>query len=138
MLHVSIFLCLVSNVIRICLSVSCVQCYTCLSFCVLCPMLPVSVFLCLVFNVVRVYLSVSCVQCYTYLSFCVLCPMLHVSIFLCLKTQKDIHGQHWTQDTERQIWVILDTRHRKIDTGNIGHRTQNDRHGYHWTQDTYR
>ena len=45
------------------------------------------------------------------------------------QTQKDIHGQHWTQDTERQIRVILDTRHRKIDTGNIGHKTQKDRYG---------
>jgi nitrogen fixation-related uncharacterized protein len=88
MLPVSIFLCLVPNVTRVCLSVSCVQCYPCLSFCVLCPMLPVSIFLCLVTNVTRVYLSVSCVQCYPCLSFCVLCPMLLVS-------------KHWTQDTER-------------------------------------
>jgi hypothetical protein len=101
MLPVSIFLCLVSNVTRVYLSVSCVQCYPCLSFCVLCPMLPVSIFLCLLSNVTRVYLSVSCVQCYTYLSFCLLCPTR----------------------------VILDTRHKKIDTGNIGHKTQKDRHG---------
>jgi hypothetical protein len=32
----------------------------------------------------------------------------------------------------------LDTRHRKIDTGNIGHKTQKDRHVFHWTQDTER
>ena len=38
--------------------------------------------------------------------------------------QKDRHGQHWTQDTERQIWLTLDSRHRKIDTSNIGHKTQ--------------
>ena len=85
------------------LSVSCVQCYTCLSFlvgsvfsfCVLFPMLPVSIFfggvrvffLCLVPNVTRVYLfwcglcllSVSCVQCYPCLSFLVECVF-----FLCL------------------------------------------------------
>ena len=34
--------------------------------------------------------------------------MLPVSIFLCL---------------------VSNTRHRKIDTGNIGHKTQKDRHG---------
>jgi hypothetical protein len=32
----------------------------------------------------------------------------------------------------------LGTRHRKIDTGNIGYKTQNDRHVKHWTQDTER
>jgi hypothetical protein len=87
------------------LSVSCVQCYPCLSFlvecvsscCVLCPMIPVYIFfdgvrvffLCLVCNDIGVYLSVSCVQCYpcqSFLvgfvsSFCVLCPMLPVYIF---------------------------------------------------------
>jgi hypothetical protein len=125
MLHLSIFLCLVSNVTCICLSVSCVQCCPCLSFCVLCSMLPVSIFLCLVSNVTRMCRSVSCVQCYPCLSFCVLCPMLPLSVFLCLK-----------QDTERQIRVTLDTRHRKIDTGNIGHKTQNDSHVSHWVQDT--
>ena len=41
-----------------------------------------------------------------------------------------------TQDPERQIWVTLDARHRKIDTGSIGHKIQKDRHGQHWTQDT--
>ena len=45
------------------------------------------------------------------------------------KTQKDRHGQHWTQDTERLIWLILDTRHRKIDTGNIRHKRNKDKHG---------
>ena len=46
------FLCLVSNDTGVYLSVSCIQCYPCLSFlvgfvssyCVLCPMLPVSIF----------------------------------------------------------------------------------------------
>jgi hypothetical protein len=60
------------------------KCYLCLSFCVVCPMLPVYVVLCLVSNVTRVYLSVSCVQCYPCLSFWVLCQMLPVFIFLCL------------------------------------------------------
>jgi hypothetical protein len=32
----------------------------------------------------------------------------------------------------------LDTRHRKIDTCNIGHKTKNDRHEQHWAQDTNR
>jgi hypothetical protein len=32
----------------------------------------------------------------------------------------------------------LDTRHRKTDTGNIGHKIQKDRNGQHWTQDTER
>jgi hypothetical protein len=45
------------------------------------------------------------------------------------KTQNDRHGQHWTQETERETRVTLDTRHRKIDTGNIGHKKQKDRHG---------
>jgi hypothetical protein len=84
MLPVCIFLCLVPNVTHVYLSVSCVQCYPCLSFCVLCPMLPLSIFLCLVPNVAHVYLSVSCTQCYPCLSFCVLFPMLTVSVFLCL------------------------------------------------------
>ena len=63
MLSVSICICLVSNATRIYLSVSCVQCYTCLSLCVLCPMLPVSLSLFLVSNVTHVYLYVSCAQC---------------------------------------------------------------------------
>jgi hypothetical protein len=54
------------------------------------------------------------------------------------KTQKDKHGQHWTQETERETRVALDTRHRKIDTGSIEHKKHKDRHGYHWTQDTER
>ena len=45
------------------------------------------------------------------------------------KTQKDKHGQHWTQETERETQVALDTRHRKIDMDNIGHKTQKDIHG---------
>jgi hypothetical protein len=107
MLHVSICMCLVSNVTRGYLSVSCVQCYPCLSFCVLCPMLPVAIFMCLVSNVTRVYLSVYCVQCYPCLG----------------------NIGHKTQ-------ITLDTRHRKIDTGNIGHKTQKDRHGQNWAHDT--
>jgi hypothetical protein len=87
------FLCLVSNDTGVYLSVSCVQCYPCLSFlvgfvssfCVLCQMLPVSIFfggvrlffLCPMSNVTRVYLfwwgscllSVSCAQCYPCISF---------------------------------------------------------------------
>ena len=87
------FLCLMSNVTRVylfwwgscLLSVSCAQCYPCISFligfvssfCVLCLMVLVSIFLCLVSNVTRVYLFWwgPC------LSFSVLCPMLPVSIF---------------------------------------------------------
>jgi hypothetical protein len=68
MLPVSTVLCLVPNVIRVYLSVFFTQCYTCLSFCVLCPMLPVCIFLCLVPNVARVYLSVSCAECFQCLS----------------------------------------------------------------------
>jgi hypothetical protein len=123
-------ICIVSNVIRGYLSVSCAQCYPCLSFCILCLMLPVSVFLCLVSNVTRVYLSVSCVQWYTCLSFCVLCPMLPVSIFghktqndrhgnIGHKKQKNRHGKHWKQDTEIKTRATLGTRPIKIDTGNI-------------------
>ena len=94
------FLCLVSNVTLVYLflwgpsflSVSCAQCYPCLSFLVECVF-----FLCLVPTVLRVYLfwwgpcllSVSCAHCSPCLSFlvgsvssfCVLCPMLPVSIF---------------------------------------------------------
>ena len=37
------------------------------------------------------------------------------------------------QETEsrnkKQTGVTLDTRHRKIDRGNIGHKTQKDRYG---------
>jgi hypothetical protein len=32
----------------------------------------------------------------------------------------------------------LDTRHRKIDMGNIGHKTQKDTNGKHRTQETER
>jgi hypothetical protein len=64
MLPVSIFLCLVPNVTHVYLSVSYAQYYTCLSVCVLCPILPVCIVLYLVSNVTHVYLSVSCVQCY--------------------------------------------------------------------------
>ena len=32
----------------------------------------------------------------------------------------------------------MDSRHRKIDTCNIGHKTQKDRHGQLLTQDTER
>jgi hypothetical protein len=107
-----------SNVTRICLSVSCVQCYTCLSFCVLFS------------NVTRICLSVSCVQCFSYLSFCIFCPMLPVSVYMCLVSNVtriclSVSCVH----TERKTCVTLDTRHRKIDTCNIGHKTQKDRHG---------
>ena len=44
------------------------------------------------------------------------------------KTQKDKHGQHWAQDTERQTRVTLGTGHRKINTGNKGQKTHTDRH----------
>ena len=32
----------------------------------------------------------------------------------------------------------MDTRHRTIDTGNIGQKTKKDRNGKHWTQETER
>jgi hypothetical protein len=102
----SVYFCLVTNVtggFSLCLMPSGTRVYRYVSMCL---MLHVSIFLCLVPNVTRVYLSLSCVQCYPCLSFCVLCRMLPVSIFLCLAT-----------------------RHRKIETGNIGHKTQKDRHG---------
>jgi hypothetical protein len=124
LLSISIILCVVFNAARVYLSVSCAQCYPCLSFCVLCPMLPVFIFLCLVSNFTRVYFSVSSVQFFPCLSFCVLFPMLPVSIFLCLVSYVTC--------------VTLDTRHRKIDTFNIEHKTQKDRYGQHWTQDTER
>jgi hypothetical protein len=54
------------------------------------------------------------------------------------KTQKDRHGYHWAQDTERYTRATLDTRHREIDTCNIGNKTQKDRHVYHWAQYTER
>ena len=66
------------------------------------------------------------------------------------KTQKNRHDYNWTQETERETRVTLDTRHRKLDTvsmdsrhrkldmGSIEHKTHKDRHGYHWTQDTER
>jgi hypothetical protein len=120
MFLVSVFLYLLSNVTRICLYVSCVQCNPYLSFCVLCPMLPVSIFLCLVSNVTRVYLSVSCVQCYPCLSFFIFCPMLHVSIFLCLVST--------VIRVCLSVYLTLDTINRKIDTGNIGHKIQKGRH----------
>ena len=53
-----------------------------------------------------------------------------------LSSVKEGLQSHWTQDTERQTRVTFDTRHRKIDTGNIGHKTQKDKHGQHWAQDT--
>jgi hypothetical protein len=123
------FCCLVPNVARAYLSVSSVQCYPCLSVCVLCPMLPVSIFLCLVPNVTRVYLSVFCVQCYPCVSFCVLCPMLHVSIFLCLVSNvtRIYLSVYCVQCYTCLSFCVF--RHRKIDTGNIGHKTQKYRHG---------
>jgi hypothetical protein len=140
MLPVSIILCLVPDVTRVYLSVSCTQCYPCLSFCVFCPMLPVSIFLCIVSNVSRVHLSVSCVQCYPCLSFCVLFPMLPVSIFLCIVP--NVTRFYFSVSRVQcypclsfcvlcpMLYVLtLDTRHRKIYTNNIGHKTQKDRHG---------
>ena len=32
----------------------------------------------------------------------------------------------------------METRHRKIDMGNIRHKTQKNRHDYNWTQETER
>ena len=32
----------------------------------------------------------------------------------------------------------MDTRQRKIDTGNIGQKKKKDRHGLHWAQDKER
>jgi hypothetical protein len=127
------FLCLVSNVTRVYLYVSCVQCYPYLSFCILCPMLPVSIFLCLVSNVTRICRSVSFVQCYPCLSFCILCPMLLVSIFLCIlfNVTRICLSVSCVLCLERHIRVTLDTRHRKIDTCSIGQKTQKDRHGQH-------
>jgi nitrogen fixation-related uncharacterized protein len=114
----SIFMCLVSNITRVYLSVSCTQCYPCLSFCVLFPMFPVSIVMCLVPNVTHIYFSVSCAQCYSCLSFCVLYPMLPVSIFLCL-----------VPNVTRVYLSVSCAKYRKIDTGNIGYKTQKDRHG---------
>jgi hypothetical protein len=98
------FLCLVSNVTRVylfwwsvcLLSVSCVQCSSCLSFlvrsvssfCVLYPMLPVAIF----FDGIRVFflrLVPNVTRDYLFLvryvsSFCVLYLMISVYIFLCL------------------------------------------------------
>jgi hypothetical protein len=54
---------LVPIVTGVYLSVSCAQCYPCLSFCVLCPFVHVFIFLCLESNVTRVYPSVSCAHC---------------------------------------------------------------------------
>jgi hypothetical protein len=158
MLPVSIFLCLVPNVTHVYLSVSSLDTrhrkmdtgnighktqkdrHVSLSFCVLCPILPVSIFLGLLPNVTRVYLSLSCAQCYPYLSFCVLCPMLPMSIFLCLvpNITLSIFLCLVFNATRVYLSVSLDTRHRKIDTGNIGHKTQKDKHRKHWTQDIER
>jgi hypothetical protein len=66
------------NVPRVYLSVSCAQCYPCLYFCALCPILPVSIFLCLVPDVAHVYFYVSCAQCCPCPSFCILCQMLPI------------------------------------------------------------
>jgi hypothetical protein len=76
------------HVSRVYLSVYCAQCYTSLSFCVLCPMFPLTIFLCIVPNATRLYLSVSCAQCSPCLHFFVFCPMLPVSIF----EKKGRHG----------------------------------------------
>jgi Fe-S-cluster-containing hydrogenase component 2 len=151
MLHVSILLCLVSNVT-----------------CVLCRMLHVSIFLCLVSirkidigniehktqkdrygehwtqdterqirvtlesNATRVYLSVSCFHCYPCLSFCVLCPMVHVSIFLCLVpngTRVSLSVSCVQCYTCLSVCVLCPKLPVSIDTGNIRHKTQKDKHG---------
>jgi hypothetical protein len=147
MLPVSIFLCLVPNVTRFYLSVSCAQCYACLSFCVFRPMLHVSISLCLVPNVSCVYHSVSM-------------GTRHRQIDtgnFGHKTQKVKHGYHLRTKKGRidtgnnglsffvmcpmlpvsiflclvpnVIRVYLCVSCGKIDTGNIGHKTQKDRHG---------
>jgi hypothetical protein len=140
MLPVSIFLCLVPNVTRVYLSLSCAQCSPCLSICVLCPIFPVSIFLCIVPNVTRVYFSVSCSQCSPCLFFFVLCPILPVSIFLCLVPNVALVylSVSCAQDKERYTRITLGTRQSKINTGKIGHNTQKDRHGEHWAQDKER
>jgi hypothetical protein len=124
------------TVTRFYFSVSCVQSYTYLSFCVLCPMLPVSIFLCHVSNITSIYLSVSCVQCCPCISICVLCPMLPVSIFLCLVSNvtRVYLSVSFVQCYQYLSFcvlcrVTLHKRHRKKKTGNIGHKTQKDRHG---------
>jgi nitrogen fixation-related uncharacterized protein len=175
-----------SNVTRIYLSVSCAQCCTCLSFCVLCPMFPVSIFLCLVSNVFRVYFFVSCVQFYLCTRVTldtrhrktetgdirhktqkkwtqvkldtrnkkidtensVLCPMFPVSIFLCLVSNFTCVHFLCVLCLMLPVSIFLclvsnvtrnwDTRNKKIDTENIGHKTQKYRHGKHWTQETER
>jgi hypothetical protein len=141
----------VSNVTRVYLYVSCVQCYTCLSFCVLCPMLTVSVFLCLVSNVACIYLYVSCVQCYLCLSFCVLCPMFPVSIFLCLVS--NVSRVYLSLSCVQcfpclsfcfscpmlhvSISLCLVSHVTRVYLF-IGHKTQKDRHGKHWAQEIER
>jgi hypothetical protein len=107
---------------------ACAQCNTCLSVCVLCPMLPVSIFLCHVPNATRVNLSVSCAQCCPCLSFCVLCPMLLVSIFFCLvpnvtRVYLSLSCARQSNSQEKK-----GTRQGKIETCNIGYKTQKDRH----------
>jgi hypothetical protein len=146
MLPMSIVLCLVSNVTRVYLSVSCAQCYPCLSFCVFCPMLHVSIFLCLVPN--RVTLGTRHRKIHTCnighktqkdrhgnignktqndrhgtcLSVCVLCSLLHVFIFLCLVP-------HVTRVYLSVSCVQCYTCLSVCNTGSNGHKTQKDRHG---------
>jgi hypothetical protein len=115
MLHAFILLCLVLNVTRVYRFVS------------LCPMLPVSIFLCLVPKCYQC-LSVSCAQCYPWLlsvsyaqcypclSLCVYVPNVTTGFSLCLVSN------------ERYTRVTLNSRHRKKDTCNIGHKTKKDRH----------
>jgi uncharacterized protein YuzB (UPF0349 family) len=150
---VSIFLCLVPNVTRVYLSVSCVLCYPCLSFCVLCSMLLNTRHRKIQMGNIghkkqnyrhgqhwtqdtkrqtRVTLNtkhrkIDTVQWYPCLSFCVLCPMLPVSIFLCLESN-DNRVYLCVSFVQCYIRATLDTRHRKTDTVNIGHKTQKDRH----------
>jgi hypothetical protein len=68
-----------------------------------------------------------------------LCPLLSVFIFLCLVSNVacvylSVYCVQYCPCLS--FCVLLDTRHRKIDTVNIGHKTQKDRHVSHWTQDT--
>jgi hypothetical protein len=129
-----------------------VQCYLCLSFCVLCPMLPVSIFLCIVPNGSHVYLYVFCVQCYTCLSVCALCPLLPVSIFLCLVPNvavfiflcllSNVSRVYLSVSCVQcypclslcvlcpmlHVFIFLCLVSNVLDKGNIGHKTQKDRH----------
>jgi hypothetical protein len=141
MFSVSIFLCLVPNVSRTYISLSCAQCYNCLSFCVLCSMLPVSlcpvfpvsIFLCrvpnvarvylfcLVPNVTRVYISMSCAQWYPCLSVsCSQCyPFLSFCVFF---PMLPVSIFLYLVSNVARVYL-------SVFTGNIGYKTQKNRHG---------